>query len=132
MNVALLIAAATLFFIGAMHTILAEWQGKRRLVRRIVESDLFDPADPRDILAKRIVRLAWHLTSVTWCGVAATLAYLSLAETPWPVVVAIRMLALTFLCCALLSLAIARGRHASWLLFLTASVLAFLGTVSAG
>ena len=38
MNIPILIAAAILFIVGTMHTVVAEWMGNRRLVRRIVES----------------------------------------------------------------------------------------------
>jgi len=132
MNVLLLIAAATLFFIGTMHTVLAEWRGDRRLVRRIVQSTLFDAGDAQDLLARQIVRLAWHLTSLAWCGIAAVLAYLSFVEQTRPVVVTIRILAIAFLFHAVLSLTLTRGRHPSWYLFLIVSALSFLGTVSLG
>ena len=130
MNVFLLIAAAVLFCIGIMHTVVAEWKGERRLVWRITQLTLFDSSGAKDLLAKRIVRLAWHLTSLTWCGCAVVLAYLAFVEVSGPIIVVVRVLASVFLLHSALSLAIVRGRHASWLGFLIVSVFSFLGTVT--
>jgi hypothetical protein len=130
MNAFLLFAAALLFFIGIMHTVLAEWQGERRLVRLITQSRLLDSSEAQDLLARRIVRLAWHLTSLTWCGIAAALAYVSFAEQTESLLAVVRILGLTFLLHSVLSLIIARGKHPSWHLFLIVSVCCFLGTIS--
>lgn len=132
MNALLLVAAAILFFVAVMHSVLAEWSGDRRLVRRIVHSGLFDAGVAEDLLARQIVRLAWHLTSLAWCGMAAVLAYLSLVEQTRPVVVTIRILAVVFVLHAALSLGITRGRHSSWYLFLIVGTLSFLATLPFG
>jgi hypothetical protein len=129
-NVFLLIAAVVLFCIGVMHTVVAEWTGERRLVRRITQLTLFDSDDAKDLLAKRIVRLAWHLTSLVWCGCAVVLAYLAFAPVSGSTVVVVRVLSVVFLLHSLLSLIIARGRHPSGLGFLIVGVASFLGTVS--
>ena len=129
MNVFLLIAAVLLFYIGIMHSVLAEWRGERRLVRRITGLTLFDSDEANDLLAKKIVRLAWHLTSLTWCGTATVLAYVAFVEASEPIIVIVRVLSVVFLLHSALSLAIVRGRHASWAGFLIVSVCAYLGTV---
>jgi hypothetical protein len=128
MNVFLLIAAAILFFTGIMHTVLAEWKGERTLVRRITQSRLLDSGDAQDLLARRIVRLAWHLTSLTWCGIAVALTYLAFVEQTDSSKIVVRILGSTFLLHSALSLLIARGKHTSWYLFLIVSVFCFLGT----
>jgi hypothetical protein len=130
MNVFLLIAAAVLFFIGIMHSVVAEWKGERRLVWRITQLTLFESSDAKDLLAKRIVRLAWHLTSLIWCGIAAALTYIAFVERTESVVMIVRILCLTFLLHSALSLIIARGKHPSWYLFLIVSVFSLLGTVT--
>jgi hypothetical protein len=129
MNAFLLIAAAVLFSIGILHSVVAEWKGERRLVRRITRLTLFDSSDEKDLLAKRIVRLAWHLTSLVWCGCAVVLAYLAFVEATEPTIAVVRILSVVFLLHSALSLAIARGRHSSWLGFLIVSVLAYLGSI---
>ena len=130
MNVFLLISAAVLLSIGILHSVVAEWTGERRLVWRITQLTLFDSSDAKDLLAKRIVRLAWHLTSLTWCGIAAALAYVSFAEQAESLLIVVRILGLTFLFHSVLSLIIARGKHPSWHLFLIVSLCCFLGTIS--
>jgi hypothetical protein len=130
MNAFLLIAAAVLFFIGIMHSVVAEWKGERRLVWRITQLTLFDSNDEKDLLAKRIVRLAWHLTSLVWCGCAVVLAYVAFVEASESIIAVVRILSVVFLLHSVLSLAIARGRHASWLGFLIVSVFSYLGTMT--
>lgn len=130
MNVFLLLAAAVLFCIGILHTVVAEWKGERRLVWRITRLTLFDSDDAKDALAKRIVRLAWHATSLVWCGIATVLAYIAFVEASESITVIVRILACVFLLHSALSLAIARGKHASWFGFLIVSVLSFLGTMA--
>jgi hypothetical protein len=117
MNVFLLIAAAVLFSIGIMHSVVAEGTGERRLVRRITQLTLFDSSDAKDLLARRIVRLAWHLTSLIWCGCAVVLAYIAFVETSESIIAIVRILSVVFLLHSALSLAIVRGKHASWLGF---------------
>ena len=126
MNVFLLIAAAVLFFVGILHSVVAEWAGERRLVWRITRLTLFDSSDAKDLLARRIVRLAWHLTSLVWCGCGVVLAYIA-SES---IIAIVRILSVVFLLHSALSLAIARGRHPSWLGFLIVSAFSFLGTMT--
>jgi len=130
LNVSLLIAALALFCIGVLHTVVAEWKGERRLVWRIQQLTLFESDQAKDRLAKRIVRLAWHATSLVWCGCAVVLAYIAFVEASGPIIAVVRILAVVFLLHSALSLAIARGRHASWVGFLIVSVFSFLGTMS--
>ncbi len=132
MNVYLLVAAAVLFFVGIMHTVLAEWGGARRLVRRITQSEIFDSSDTQDLLARQIVRLAWHLTSLSWCGIASALAFMSFSELTESRVIVVRIFGLTFLLHSVLSLVLARGKHPSWYLFLIVSAFCFLATISPG
>ena len=130
MNVFLLIAAAVLFSIGILHSVVAEWAGERRLVWRITRLTLFDSSDAKDLLARRIVRLAWHLTSLVWCGIAAVLGYTAFVEASESIIAIVRILSVVFLLHSALSLAIVRGRHSSWLGFLIVSVFSYLGTMT--
>jgi hypothetical protein len=130
LNVFLLIAALVLFCIGILHTVLAEWKGERRLVRRIQQLTLFESDHAKDRLAKSIVRLAWHATSLVWCGCAGVLAYLAFVEASGPIIAVVRILAVVFLLHSMLSLAVARGRHASWVGFLLVSLFSFVGTMT--
>ena len=68
--------------------------------------------------------------NLIWCGCAAVLAYIAFVEASGPVIVVVRILASVFLLHSALSLAIVRGKHASWLGFLIVSVFSFLGTMT--
>ena len=128
MNMFLLGAALLLAYIGIKHTVVAEWRGERRLVKRICSQVLYEGVDEKDVLAKRIVRLAWHLTSVMWCGVAGVIVYLASADVSTTSLVVVRILAATFLLHSLLSLLLVRGQHASWYGFLAVGALLLTGS----
>ena len=128
LNLPVLVAAGTLFCIATMHTVLGEWKG-RRLVRRIVESGFLDVRDPADVLSMRIIRLAWHLTSLAWAGIAVVLAYASFVAPTRLGFGVIGVLAIVFACHAVLSLVISRGRHPSWCLFGVVAALLLIGDV---
>jgi hypothetical protein len=125
-NLPLLVAAGTLFSIATMHTALGEWKG-RRLVRRMVESGTFDARDPADVLSMRIIRLAWHLTSLAWGGIAVVLADASFVAPTRLGFGVIRVLATVFACHAVLSLIISRGKHPSCYLFAVVAALLLIG-----
>jgi hypothetical protein len=123
-NLFLLGAAVLLAYVGIMHTVLAEWRGERRLVRRILDLHLFEDDREKDLLAKRIIRLAWHLTSVVWCGLAVVVAYLAFAGPSDASVAVSRILAGVFILHSLLSLILVRGKHPScYVFFLVAASL---------
>ena len=105
----LALAAALACGIAAGHSYLGERYVLMRLFRREgVLPRLFGS----ELYTRRVLRFAWHITSVAWIGLAAaTLA-------PPRVVVA-----LTFLASALVSFVGARGRHYSWVVFLAIAAL---------
>jgi hypothetical protein len=61
MNPCFLIGSILSYVLGIGHSVLGEWVGDRVLVKRIQGVALFEEAE-KDILGKRIVRLAWHAT----------------------------------------------------------------------
>ena len=118
----LLVAAAVLAFIGAIHSYLGE---------RFVLGPLFAlPNLPklrgsRDYM-ENVLRFAWHLTSVAWWGAAGTLVVLWCGQD----VAAIgAVLAVTFAIHGVV-IVTARGgtRHPAWPLFLLAAAAIWLGT----
>jgi hypothetical protein len=114
MNTPLLIAALLTFVIGAIHS----WLGERRLL-----CPLLAPDQRQGLLAKafvrRVIRFAWHLTSIAWWGMGATVA--ALAMNP-PLErqgrLALWAIAATFLVTGALILITSRGRHLAWPVFL--------------
>ena len=123
MNTLFLIAALLLIALVAAHSVLGE---------RLVFPQVFALPDLPPLLGSRsfmrqTLRFTWHVTSVLGLVIAATLV--SLALTPQsaagqPIATAI---AVGLLVCALISGAVARGRHFSWFVFLGCGVLVWFG-----
>jgi hypothetical protein len=106
----LLTAAALLVSVIA---IAHSWLGERKLAVLTAGS------------TPRVVRAAWHLTSLAWLGIAAMLGLL--AREPMTRMTAGILVAIggLFLLSAALTLLWLRGRHLSWPLFLLAALAAW-------
>lgn len=117
----LLAAGAVLAFgIGLAHSVLGERYILVRLFRRRDLPKLFGA----DTFTRRTLRFAWHLTTIAWWGFAAQMALASRApavESPL-----LQAIAWTFLASALLGLAVTRGRHLAWPIFLAIAACAWL------
>lgn len=121
----LLAAGAVLAFgIGLAHSILGERYILIRLFRRRDLPKLFGA----DTFTRRTIRFAWHLTTLAWWGFAAQMALASgiLAEIDPASAPLLRVIAWTFLASALLGLAVTRGRHLAWPVFLAIAACAWL------
>ena len=126
MNIYLLLAGILSFVLVLGHSLRGEWVGERRLVKRITKLRLFDE-DEKDVHAKRVVRVAWHVPSFAWAGIGAVFFYAAFITMSTPVSVIIRIIAIAFLMSAVFSVIVNRGRHASWVLFLLTAILAWAG-----
>ncbi len=124
MNLWFLAGSILSYVLGIGHTVLAEWAGDRVLVKRIQGIALFEEAE-KDILAKRIIRLAWHATSILWCGVGTLLLYAAFIELSPQIIWIMRIVSATFLLTFFLSLATVPRKAG---LFLAISVTAWMGT----
>ncbi len=124
MNPWFLIASILSYVLGIGHSILGEWAGDRVLVKRIQGIALFEDAD-KDALGKRIVRLAWHATSILWCGIGTLLLYAAFIELNPQIILMMRVVSFTFLLTSFLSLATVPRK--TWL-FLAISICAWMGT----
>lgn len=124
MNLWLVTAAALVIFIAAVHAIL----GERYIIIRLWRQDDLPKLLGSDLFTKRVLRFAWHLTTVAWFGFAVILL-LSADQDGWmnPAPI-LNVIGITFLLSALLSLVITRGRHLSWIVFLAIAVIAWLGS----
>lgn len=104
----LLVAAALACVIAAAHSYLGERYILIRLFRRQDLPKLFGS----DVYTKRVLRFAWHITSIAWIGLAA--ATLAPPRTA---------VSLTFAASALVSIVGSRGRHYSWVIFAAIALL---------
>ena len=121
----MLIAASVLtVLIAAAHSYLGERYILVRLFRQSLPK-LFGS----DHFTRQTLRFAWHLTSVTWIGIAALfiLLHFQLA-TPTNI---LYILGTTFSVSALVSLIASRGKHMSWLVFGSVAALCFGYTIVA-
>jgi hypothetical protein len=112
--VALAAAAALTLIVGIAHS----WLGERLLL-----GPLLAPASRSGLLrdsrtARRILRFAWHLTTLAWWGLAAI--FLALAGAPLTAATrhVLAVLALTFLLTGSVILLSSKGRHLAWPAFL--------------
>ena len=120
----LLGTAATLAILTAgAHSYLGERYLLVRLFRRTDLPKLLGGTE----FTKRTLRFAWHLTSIAWLGFAALLVSLgrdgggTFSELSW-------VICGTFGVSSLVALVGSRGRHLSWVVFLSIAVLVWLGS----
>lgn len=123
MNVPLLIAGLLSVMIGLAHSVLGE---------RLLLGPLFRHGDLPKLLgsgsfARRTLRFAWHLTTVLLAAIGAIVMALSTASLDPQAMWILRVLAVTFAACSLVSLIGARAKHFSWWVFLIIAALLWLG-----
>ena len=103
------LAAILMFLLGLAHSVLGERYILVRLFRREGLPKLFGGT----AFTTRILRFAWHITTVLWWGFAALLWQVATGSiTPADV---LTVIACTSIVAGLLPLVITRGRHLSWL-----------------
>jgi hypothetical protein len=121
MKTALLAAAAILVLTAAAHSFL----GERYILIRLFRRDDLPRLFGGDAFTKRVLRFAWHLTSIAWLGFAGILVVLARDQaTPW--VALLNVVAATFACHAALTALASRGRHLAWLAFAAVAILVWL------
>ena len=100
------------FFIGAVHSFLGEKYILIRLFRRedlpkLLGSDWF---------TKRVLRFAWHITTIAWWGFASVMYLLSSPSENLKQELLL-VTAVVFLLSGLFSAGFTRGKHVSWVVF---------------
>lgn len=118
MNILLYLAASAFVVLGVAHSYLGE---------RFVLAPLFRLSELPGLLGssqymRQILRLAWHVTSLAWVGLASIVVMLAHPPlSPGAVSVAVGITAITSF---LSVLVFTRGKHvAAWILFLTISII---------
>jgi len=112
----LFFAAFLTFAVGLAHSVLGERYLLIRLFRRADLPHLFGGPE----FTIRVLRFAWHLTTVAWWGFAAILVLL--AQQLLSVRSVSLVLAVTFLVTCVTTLVISRGRHFAWPIFLVIGI----------
>jgi hypothetical protein len=108
----LLVGTFLLIFIGIVHSYL----GEKFILIRLFRRDNLPKLLGSDWFTKRILRFAWHLTTIAWWGFAAILYFLS---TPGDNIRSEILITITvvFAISGIVSLLFSRGKHLSWLFF---------------
>lgn len=107
---------------GVAHSLL----GERFIIIQLLRRDDLPPVFGSVPLTKRIIRFAWHLTTVLLFSLGALLFVLSNGNPSQEGLLILRVLAATFLASALVSALFTRGKHFSWFCFLVIAVLAWM------
>ena len=117
----LLAAALLLVAIAAAHSYL----GERYILIRLFRREDLPRLRGSDTFTKKTLRFAWHITSIAWLGFAAILVVLS--RNSLDATSVSRIVSVTFLVSAAVSLLGAKGRHYSWIVFLAIGLLTWFG-----
>lgn len=123
MNVYFVIAAALIFGIGLTHS----WLGERYILIRLFRRQNLPHLFGSDLFTKRTLRFAWHITTLAWSGLAASLLALASSPLNAPMLLLSQIIAATFFVSSVVSLFGSRGRHYSWIVFMLIAALVFFG-----
>ncbi len=120
MNTSLALAASLVFLVGLAHS----WLGEVRLLGPLLAPGTRQGILEKSAFARRILRFAWHLTTLAWWGTGAMLAAFSLSPIDRGGKIALAAAATTFFVTGLVILATSRGRHLAWPVFFAIAALA--------
>lgn len=116
-------AAILVCVIGVAHS----WLGERVLVSRLLRLEHLPRLGKSDGFTRRIIRFAWHLTTVAWWGLGSILLLLSGVSFGCDVHRAvIHVIAATFFISGIMALLWTRGRHLSWIVFFAIAILCWV------
>ncbi len=95
-----------------------------RLFRRSNFPQLFGS----DTFTKQTLRFAWHLNTIAWIGFASAILLGIVVESSGQVSAILKAISFTFLASSVVTLAATRGRHLAWIVFLSISILVWIGS----
>ncbi|SMF15595.1 hypothetical protein SAMN02745866_01022 [Alteromonadaceae bacterium Bs31] len=115
----LFFSALLLVTIGLAHSYL----GERYILIRLFRRDNIPKVLGSSAFTKSTLRFAWHLTTLCWFGFAGIL--ISLSNAPLDRRAVLNIIAAIFLVHFLMAFAGSKGKHFSWLFFLSISLATF-------
>lgn len=116
----LMIGAVIMTGLAVVHS----WLGERRLIGPLLAPEMRAGLLARSRFARRVLRFAWHLTSVAFVALAAPLAVYAFAPVDAPARLALRLIGVGLLTMGVITLASSRGRHLAWPFFMGAGAAA--------
>lgn len=111
------IAALIMLITGVVHSYL----GEKYILIRLFHRNNIPELLGSDEFTKNTLRFAWHITSVTWLGLAAIMHFEAAPSSLFLYVVA----AIAFTSAAMAAF-FTKGKHLSWVAFLCIGTLTFL------
>lgn len=120
MQIALLVSAGLTGLLGIAHSGL----GEARLIGPLLAPEHRTGLLAKSAFARGILRFAWHLTSLAWWGLGTVLVAVALAAPGKAETFVLTAVAATLGLSGLAILAMSRGRHLAWPVFLAAAGLA--------
>ena len=124
MSTLLYVAAILTFLIGIIHSVLGERYILMRLFRRNDLPALFGGPE----FTILTLRFAWHITTIAWWGFAAILLLMATESLSFQNTAIV--LSVTFLATGLTALLASRGKHLSWIIFLTIGSICLYGVIN--
>ncbi|KXI27453.1 hypothetical protein [Paraglaciecola hydrolytica] len=121
----LLVGAILLVIIGVIHSYL----GEKYILIRLFKRDNLPKLLGGDWFTKRVLRFAWHITTLAWWGFAAILYVLSVPSVDVQAEI-LYIIAGVFALSGTVSLLFSRGKHLSWLCFFTIAVISYYVALS--
>ncbi|NQY22982.1 MAG: hypothetical protein HRT41_03065 [Campylobacteraceae bacterium] len=120
----LVIASFLLIFIGFVHSYL----GEKYILIRLFKNDNLPKLFGSDHFTKRVLRFAWHLTTVSWWGFSAILYFLSnpSLNNRFEILIVITVV---FTISGIVSFLFTRGKHLSWLFFFCIASISYFSTI---
>jgi hypothetical protein len=116
MNFQLAIAAVFAAALAVTHS----WLGEKWIIQPVLAIEDMPKLFGSRRGMKKILRFAWHLTSVFFLGMAAVMLHYSVVGKDRAVLF---IIAVTYLLSAVMTLVVSRGRHYAWIVFLTIGLL---------
>ena len=110
-------AAIIMLLTGIPHSYL----GEKYILIRLFRRDNLPELLGSDEFTKNTLRFAWHITSITWFGLAAVLQFDNNHSTLFLYSIA----TISFISAAMAAF-FTKGKHLSWVAFLTVSMLTYL------
>lgn len=110
----LTIAAIIMILTGLAHSYL----GERFILIRLFKRDNLPKLLGTEDFTKNTLRFAWHITSITWFGIAAVL----LSEGGYTSFF-LNMVVIVSLLSGLMAFIFTKGKHLSWIAFLAIGIL---------
>jgi hypothetical protein len=114
----LLIGSILLIIIGFIHSYL----GEKYILTRLFKRDNLPKLLGSDWFTKRVLRFAWHLTTITWWGFASVLYLLSQPSDNVRFEILVTT-TIVFAASGIVSLLFSRGKHLSWIIFFVVAII---------